>query len=74
MVKGWDNDLQVPRALKILLPALARKRSLRERFQAEAQIMVRVEHRHIVRVFDVGLHGKVPYIAMELLPGGSLQT
>lgn len=74
MVKGWDNDLQVPRALKILLPDLARKRSLRERFQAEAQIMARLEHRHIVRVFDVGLHGKVPYIAMELLPGGSLQT
>ncbi len=74
VVRGHDLTLDVPRALKILIPELARKRSLRERFEAEARIMARLEHPHIVRVFDVGVHDKVPFIAMELLPGGSLHT
>jgi serine/threonine protein kinase len=75
VTRGVDLQLGVPRALKILLPELARKRALRERFEAEARIMARLEHPHVVRVFDVGIHGgRVPYIAMECLPGGTLHS
>ena len=75
VARGFDVQLGVERAIKILLPELARKRSLRERFEAEARIMARLEHPHVVQVFDVGVHGgTVPFIAMECLPGGTLHT
>jgi len=70
--RGYDCRLQVQRAVKILSPALARKRSLRTRFEQEASTMALLEHRSIVRVYDVGADGDRVYIVMELIGGGSL--
>ncbi len=70
--RAYDSRLQVPRAIKVLLPALARKRSLRTRFETEASTMALLEHPHIVRVYDVGVDGDRVYIVMELVSGGSL--
>jgi len=61
-------------AVKVLLPHVAKRRSIRERFAAEARVMVRLAHPHIVQVLDVGEHHDVPFMVMELVPGGSLQT
>ncbi len=70
--RAYDARLQVPRAIKVLLPSLARKRSLRTRFETEASTMALLEHPHIVRVYDVGIDGDRVYIVMELVSGGSL--
>ncbi|HJN78375.1 MAG TPA: protein kinase [Myxococcota bacterium] len=70
--KGYDCRLQVQRAIKILSPALARKRSLRTRFEQEASTMALLEHPSIVRVYDVGTDGDRVYIVMELIECGSL--
>ncbi len=44
-----------------------------ERFRREVQVLSRVEpHPNIVRVLDSGEHGGLPFVAMELVPGGSL--
>jgi len=69
----WDARLKVWRAAKIMLPEFARRRRLRARFEREAHTMARLEHPHLVRVYDVGDVGRVPYLVMELLPGGNLQ-
>ncbi len=70
--RAFDARLQVPRAIKILLPALANRERLRARFEAEARTMALLEHRNIVRVYDVGSDGNRVYIVMELVEGGSL--
>jgi serine/threonine-protein kinase len=70
--RAYDTRLQVPRAIKVLLPALANRERLRKRFEAEARTMALLEHRNIVRVYDVGNDGNRVYIVMELVDGGSL--
>ena len=67
-----DDRLNVRRAIKVLSPALSRRSRIRARFIAEARTMAALEHRNIVRVYDVELDGERPYIVMELVEGGSL--
>ncbi|MEY4514781.1 MAG: hypothetical protein RLZZ450_6903 [Pseudomonadota bacterium] len=56
-------------ALKVLLPELVHNADLVGRFLREAQVMGRLQHRHVVDVFDVGRDGDVLFIVMELLEG-----
>ncbi|HJZ93536.1 MAG TPA: serine/threonine-protein kinase, partial [Gemmataceae bacterium] len=42
------------------------------RFRAEAEVVARLEHPNIVRVFEVGEGDKVAYLAMEYVSGGNL--
>ena len=46
---------------------------VRERFLREAKATASLEHPGIVRVLDYGSDGDVPYMAMELLLGGTLK-
>ena len=68
----FDERLRVHRAIKVLLPEYARRTPLRDRFISEAQSMAHLDHPHIIRVFDVVLDSDLPFIVMELVPGGSL--
>jgi tRNA A-37 threonylcarbamoyl transferase component Bud32 len=67
-----DHRLGVQRALKVLLPRYASEPKIRARFASEARAMARLEHPHVVRVYDVEPDATLPYLVMELLPGGSL--
>lgn len=70
--RGFDQRLQVWRAIKVLLPEYAKKKKIMARFETEAQTMAMLEHPHIVRVYDVDREGDFPYIVMELVEGGCL--
>lgn len=59
-------------ALKCLLPQYLAYPELVERFMREAQAAGRIQHRHVVDVFDVGRDGDVLYLVMPLLEGKSL--
>jgi len=59
-------------ALKVLLPQFVHNADLVGRFLREAQVMGRLQHRHVVDVFDVGRDGDVLFIVMELLEGKPL--
>jgi Protein kinase domain len=59
-------------ALKILDPARASNPAFRQRFDAEAQAVAKVEHPHIIRVYDAGDADGVLFIAMQFVPGGDL--
>lgn len=72
--RAYDQGLGRWRAIKIMLPAYVRKRKLRARFETEAKAMALLDHKNIVRVYDVGQHNGAPFIVMELCPGGSLEA
>jgi serine/threonine protein kinase len=60
-------------ALKAMLPEAANKPSARERFLREARTAAAIEHDHIVAIYQVDEDRGVPYIAMPLLKGCSLE-
>lgn len=68
--QAYDHELRVWRAIKFLSPELAGQDRIRSRFSTEAQTMAAIEDPHIVRVYDVGVEGELPYIVMELATGG----
>lgn len=57
-------------ALKVMAPQLTLEPSFGERFLREARISAKLHHRHVVSVFDVGVHRDLHYIAMEFIPAG----
>jgi serine/threonine-protein kinase len=61
-------------ALKCLLPQYLEHPELVARFTREAQAAGRIQHRHVVDVFDVGRDGSVLYIVMPYLEGEPLSA
>jgi len=66
--EGLDRDV----AIKVMFPNLASDSSYSERFIREARIVAKLSHHNIVTVFDVGIFEQYHYIAMEFLPGITL--
>jgi serine/threonine protein kinase len=59
-------------ALKLLLPEVAHDAELVARARQEARALERLAHPGIIRVEAVGEHDGAPWLALELLPGGTL--
>ncbi len=68
-----DSHLERTVALKVMKPALARHPQAKERFLREARAMAAVEHECIVPIYQVGQQKGVPFIAMPLLRGQTLE-
>jgi predicted ATPase/serine/threonine protein kinase len=59
------------RAIKLVLTSYVTNPEIRERFiQGEARNALRLQHPHIVRVYDLGQHRGMPFIVMEYVAGG----
>ena len=61
-------------AIKIILPQYANHPDFIRRFEAEAQLVARLEHPHIVPLYDYWREPSVAYLIMRLLRGGSVQS
>jgi formylglycine-generating enzyme required for sulfatase activity/serine/threonine protein kinase len=68
-----DPALHRQVALKVMLPDMAQKAAARERFLREARATAQIEHDHIVTIYQVGEDRGIPYLAMQLLRGMSLE-
>src|SRR5512141_2404256 len=60
-------------AIKIILPKYANHPEFIRRFEAEAQLVARLEHPHIVPLYDYWREPNVAYLIMRLLRGGNVQ-
>ncbi|MFM0626504.1 serine/threonine-protein kinase [Paraburkholderia xenovorans] len=76
--EGVDPKLNRPVAIKTILksqlsdPEMAAE--YQARFEREAQAVARLNHPHIVGVFDFGEENNVAYIVMELIRGEELKA
>lgn len=59
-------------AIKIILPQLANRPEFIRRFETEAQLIARLEHPHIVPLYDYWREPNGAYLVMRWLRGGSL--
>ena len=71
---GEDTSLKRPVALKALRPELNANITARERFLREAQATAGLEHDNIIRIYEVGETNGVPFMAMQLLKGETLDA
>jgi len=69
-----DEALQRQVALKTLLPALAADPEFVARFKREAQSAAALNHPNISQIYTIGQQGRVPFFAMELIRGRSLEA
>lgn len=65
-------ELDTDVAVKLMDPNLTTNEEGLARFRREAQAAASLKSPHVVQVFDYGIDGDTPYIAMELLQGESL--
>jgi len=59
-------------ALKMVLHGPHASRCELERLRSEAESIARLQHPHIVQIFEVGETDGCPYCALEYVDGGSL--
>jgi serine/threonine-protein kinase len=59
-------------ALKMIRDGALASAEERTRFHVEARAIARLQHPHVVQVFEVSEHQGQPYFSLELVPGGSL--
>lgn len=71
--RAIDNRLGRVVALKLLRDSVSRLQGTPEQLEEEAAFMAAMSVPGIVRVYSTGTENGHFYIAMELLPGGSLQ-
>ena len=72
--RALDESLEREVALKILTLEGVGDEESRRRFVVEARAAAQLQHANIVTVFELGEERGVPFIAMELLPGGDLES
>lgn len=70
--KGFEVDLELERAIKILKPNAGEY--VRKKFEAEAKVTARLDHPNIVKVLGGGIwNSTLPFMQMDFLDGKSLR-
>jgi WD40 repeat protein len=59
-------------ALKMILHGGLAPAADLERFRSEAQVIARLQHAHIVQIYEVGQRDGLPFLALEYCAGGGL--
>jgi len=70
--RAWQVGLKRLVTLKVIHSGDLANSEQRSRFRTEAEAIGRLQHPHIVQVFEVGEHAGRPYLVLEYVSGGSL--
>ncbi|MGZ9226345.1 MAG: serine/threonine-protein kinase, partial [Anaerolineales bacterium] len=71
--KAYQPSVDRYVALKVLPSQLAESKEFATRFQQEARIIAKLEHPHILPVFDYGESDGIAYLVMRYLEAGTLK-
>jgi tRNA A-37 threonylcarbamoyl transferase component Bud32 len=72
--KAYHPALDRYVALKVLHPAFREDASFLMRFQREAKVIAKLEHPHIVPIYDYAEHTGQPYLVMKFIEGETLKA
>ncbi len=77
--KAYHSRLRREVAIKVIRPEAAARPGFAERFEREAQVIARLEHPHIVGVYDFGEQvwpdrAPITYLVMQYVAGGTLRA
>ncbi|WP_119068625.1 serine/threonine-protein kinase [Aggregatilinea lenta] len=70
--RAYQPSMHREVAIKIIAPGLASDPEFMARFEREAQIIARLQHPHILPVYDFGRDESNAYLVMRLMDGGHL--
>ena len=70
--RGFDTELEIPVAIKVLAENWSHHADVHQRFLAEARLLRRIASDRVVRVYDVGTHAGQPYFVMDFVTGGTV--
>ncbi|MBR0519630.1 serine/threonine protein kinase, partial [bacterium] len=71
--EGIDPILDRQVAIKVLPPKKTASKKSVQRFLREARVSARLDHPHIVKIYDIGEEDGMFHIVMEYVPGDSLR-
>lgn len=71
--RAYQSTIGREVAVKVILPHFADHPDFIRRFEAEAQLIARLEHLHIVPLYDYWREPGGAYLAMRWMRGGNLQ-
>ena len=72
-LKAIDEKLDRLTCLKVFVRTAAASHEVRGRLQREARAAAAIDSRHVVKIYAVDEYRGRPYLAMEYVPGQSLQ-
>jgi Protein kinase domain len=70
--KGYQQEIDRYVAVKVLPPHPGQDVGFVDRFKLEARTIARLQHPHILPVYDYGNEDDILYLVMAFVPGGSL--
>jgi serine/threonine protein kinase len=71
---GWHDGRDAPCAVKFLLDPEVASADRLARFEREARLCIEIEEPALVRVYETGRAGGLPYFVMEWVPGNGLDV
>jgi basic membrane lipoprotein Med (substrate-binding protein (PBP1-ABC) superfamily)/ABC-type phosphate/phosphonate transport system substrate-binding protein len=71
--RAFQPSLERSVALKVLMPYFAHEEGFSKRFVREAKAIARLDHPHILPIYDFGQEGDIHYIVMKCVDAGSLK-
>src|SRR5262245_57717323 len=66
------RQLALKRLVALKMIAAEHRSAARRRFLIEAETVARLQHANFVQIYEVGEHAGRPYLALELIEGGTL--
>jgi len=70
--KGYRGDIDRYVAVKVLPPHPGLDQQFIDRFKLEARTIARLQHPHILPLYDYGVEDDILYLVMAFIEGGSL--
>lgn len=71
--RGEDPALERIVAIKVLPPKKLSQKQALQRFLREARVSARLDHPHVIKIFDIGEEEGIYHIVMEYVPGKTLR-